>query len=218
MLSVWAYVRYVEESKLAGAKRRFFYVWSLVLFALGLMAKPMLVTLPFVLLLLDYWPLQRAPFSLVRLVVEKILFVLAAAAACVLTVIVAGHGGAVASMSRVPFASRLDNAVVSYARYVGKTFWPSHLAAFYPYQMHWMGWAIAGSAALLVMWSAARYGALSHGGGELVLVSGHAAAGQRIDSRRLLCDGGPVHLFVQCRPGRLSWSGGRAAGGGQRPR
>jgi len=135
----------------SAVKSNVFYLLSLVLFALGLMAKPMLVTLPFILLLLDFWPLQRRPFPHVRLLVEKIPFFILAAAACLLTVLVARHNEVLAPTSDIPVEERLANAVVSYARYIGKTFCPINLAVLYPYQKHWPVWEIAGSAALLAL-------------------------------------------------------------------
>src|SRR5271157_2887940 len=85
ILSVGAYVRYVEESAVKRPKSKTFYIGSVVLFALGLMAKPMLVTLPFILLLLDYWPLQRRQTPIAGLFVEKIPFFILAAASCAVT-------------------------------------------------------------------------------------------------------------------------------------
>jgi Flp pilus assembly protein TadD len=113
------------------------------LFALGLMAKPMLVTLPCVLLLLDFWPLGRlgpprgaAPVPADRwrdLVVEKLPLLALAAAAGVVTVLAQGARGAVQSVDLVPLGQRLGNALVSYAAYLGTTLWPVRLAAYYPH-------------------------------------------------------------------------------------
>jgi Flp pilus assembly protein TadD len=116
---------------------------ALFFFALGLMSKPMLVTLPFLMLLLDWWPLNRIsdfrfPISdLKRLLLEKIPFLALSAAACVVTFIVQQHGGAVATLVKVPMTGRLENAFVSFARYLGKTFWPVSLATPYPHPGHW---------------------------------------------------------------------------------
>jgi protein O-mannosyl-transferase len=144
MLTMWAYVRHVERPN--GAR----YWLTLGLYALGLMAKPMVVTLPFVLLLLDYWPLGRtrwaqsalggkttAPLS--RLLKEKLPFLALAAASCVTTVWAQHAGGAVVSLERLAVGDRVANAVVSYVRYMGKTVWPVGLAAFYPHQMWPLG-------------------------------------------------------------------------------
>jgi Mg2+/Co2+ transporter CorB len=117
-------------------------VLSLILFLLGLMSKPMLVTLPFLLLLLDFWPLRRLGWSqsgnhtvtIARLVFEKLPFFGLAAASSVVTYLVQQHGGAIYSNAASPLGPRIANALVSYASYVLKTVWPSHLAVFYPYQ------------------------------------------------------------------------------------
>lgn len=105
-------------------------------FALGLMAKPMLVTVPFVLLLLDHWPLERLPpltnrRQLVALISEKIPLFILSAISCVLTY-QAQRIDAVISLEQLPFPTRLGNALVSYATYLIKTFWPVDLAIFYP--------------------------------------------------------------------------------------
>jgi tetratricopeptide (TPR) repeat protein len=135
LLSLIAYVRYAE---LPSSSR---YAWTFITLALGLLAKPMLVTLPFVMLLLDYWPLRRFQlskasdqWSVVRgLVVEKIpLFVLVAASA-VVTAVAQSHAGAVRTFSDIPIALRLFNALVSYAKYLVLTFWSNNLAVYYPY-------------------------------------------------------------------------------------
>jgi tetratricopeptide (TPR) repeat protein len=125
LLTMWAYVAYVRRP---GRGR---YLPMLLLFALGLMAKPMLVTLPFVLLLLDFWPLQRG-LELPRLVKEKLPLFALAAISSVVTVLAQRHGGAVAGLERLPLGIRLTNAPASYLAYIGKMLWPVRLAAFYP--------------------------------------------------------------------------------------
>jgi Flp pilus assembly protein TadD len=120
-----------------------FYILSLFFFALGLMSKPMLVTLPLVLLLLDYWPLKRFTFrdSLFTIwprVSEKIPFFLLSAASCVITFIAQHQGGAVVGLTRLSVSLRVENAFVSYARYLGKTFWPAALANPYPHPEFWL--------------------------------------------------------------------------------
>jgi Flp pilus assembly protein TadD len=152
ILSIWAYTRWVEDSQRGTAKGRRFYVWSLVLFVLGLAAKPMLVTLPFVLLLLDYWPLQRRQTSFTASFVEKIPYFVAVVASCVVTYFVQLKGGALKSLASVPLGMRLQNVPVSYARYLGKTFWPAPLAIPYPI-VKWPAWAVAGAIALLLLLS-----------------------------------------------------------------
>jgi Flp pilus assembly protein TadD len=124
-LTMWAYVRYVENPKLK------WYLTALILFILGLMSKPMLVTLPFVLLLLDYWPLERK-FSK-TLIIEKIPFFLCSLASSVITFIVQRGSGAAVGIEWLSLASRINNAIVSYIMYIAKMFWPSRLAVLYPH-------------------------------------------------------------------------------------
>jgi protein O-mannosyl-transferase len=116
-----------------------FYWLALLLFALGLMSKPMVVTLPFVMLLLDYWPLQRFRTStLSRLTLEKWPFFLLSAAACVVTVLVQSRrsGDAVASLELIPLHYRICNALAAYGLYLLKLVWPVGLAVFYPLPEH----------------------------------------------------------------------------------
>ena len=191
MLTLLAYVRYAEVRRpkaeggglesgvlgpesgrgdAGGAPRALrFYALALVCFALGLMSKPMLVTLPFVLLLLDYWPLQRLSASsrhhsntpslhsvragAVRLVLEKVPFFLLAAASSVVTFLVQRRGGAVSTSLTV--AERIANALVSYVRYIGKTLWPENLSVLYPHPGHWPVWQVIASGALLLTITAA---------------------------------------------------------------
>jgi tetratricopeptide (TPR) repeat protein len=159
LLTLWAYVRYVET------RRSNAYSLVVIALALGLMAKPMLVTLPFVLLLLDAWPLARlAParhrgsrsasagssYALAAsLVVEKIPLLLLALGSSVITYIAQQRGGAVVSFTRLPLDTRVTNAFVSYVAYVRKTFWPSDLAAFYPRPGPIEVWRVGISIALL---------------------------------------------------------------------
>ncbi len=112
-----------------------------VLFVVGLMAKPMLVTLPFTLLLLDVWPLDRLPLrgawdwaAAKRLVVEKLPLFAISFAWCFVAVFTERHGGAVKSMQKFPPAGRVANAIHSYVDYIGKTIWPTGLSIFYPYR------------------------------------------------------------------------------------
>ncbi len=152
ILSIWAYIRFVEESGAGKAKGKTFYILSVVLFALGLAAKPMLVTLPFVLLLLDYWPLQRRQTPIAGLFVEKTPYFILAAASCMVTFFVQLQGGSVMPLARLPFGMRLANVPVACVRYVAKTFWPAHLAMAYP-MLKWPVWAVAGATVLLLLLS-----------------------------------------------------------------
>jgi len=159
LLTMWAYYWYTRQP---GISR---YLPVVLFFGLGLMAKPMLVTLPFILLLLDFWPLQRwkgvwssreaaSPLSLPPagriLLWEKIPLFALTAASSVVTFLVQRRWGAVASMEEHPFISRLSNALVSYAAYIVKMFWPSRLSALYPFQQDGLPlWQIAGSVLML---------------------------------------------------------------------
>jgi tetratricopeptide (TPR) repeat protein len=110
---------------------------ALFFFALGLMAKPMLVTLPFVMLLLDYWPLERfrvpgSAFQVRNLFREKIPFFVLAAASCVITFLAQHRGGMVVSLQEIPLLYRLENVPLAYLRYLFKMLWPAHLVIFYP--------------------------------------------------------------------------------------
>jgi Tfp pilus assembly protein PilF len=177
LLTLWAYARYarrvtgdtcqVTRTEAAAAAPdssrvtrhpSLFYGLALFFFALGLLSKPMLVTLPFVLLLLDYWPLERFKACsrfigvqgsrhtpsihqsinpLLRLVWEKIPFFALAAVSSVVTFVVQNHSGAVKMVQTLPLGARSGNALISYCRYLGKLFWPTDLAVFYPYPGHW---------------------------------------------------------------------------------
>ena len=142
MLTLGAYTGFVRALKTRPALAAGFFLLALLTFAFGLLSKPMLVTLPLALLLLDYWPLQRLKGTpLRRLVLEKLPFLLLSVAACVVTFLAQRHGGAVDAM--IPFGHRSANAILSVVRYLGKLFWPSDLAVFYPYPRHWPGWAVA---------------------------------------------------------------------------
>jgi protein O-mannosyl-transferase len=134
LLTTGAWLAYVKSKKPAP------YGLMLAFFALGLMAKPMLVTLPFTLLLLDFWPLRRLAFplrghsdDLKKLLWEKAPLFAMAAASGVVTIIAQRSGGAVAALSELPLGERAANAARSYAAYLGKAMWPSPLAAFYPH-------------------------------------------------------------------------------------
>ena len=112
------------------------YLAALLCFAFGLMSKPMLVTLPFLMLLLDYWPLQRLEFNTwVSRLIEKIPFFALAAASCLVTFEVQKHSGAVAGLDHFPLSDRVLNALASYAIYLRKMIWPADLAVFYSFSL-----------------------------------------------------------------------------------
>ena len=153
MLTLLMYVRYVEGQKAGARRAKMFYLATLISFALGLMSKGMLVTLPFVMLILDYWPLRRFPNetpaekqattkpsvtdSIGRLILEKLPFLLMAAGASVLVYVTQDKWGFVRSSQSYPLSSRIENAIVSYVRYLGKMVWPTQLTSSYPHPGHW---------------------------------------------------------------------------------
>jgi len=136
-LALWAYASYVRRPRVLP------YLSALALFALGLLAKPMLVTLPFVLFLIDYWPLNRfrknaeAPNETLRgrwgVLSEKIPFFVLSIVASVLTFVAQRSADAVPGVGIFGISTRIYNAIVSYAAYVGKSIWPSGLIPFYPH-------------------------------------------------------------------------------------
>lgn len=161
LLAMLAYVRFARSSMAeARVGKRFVSTEFLlvVLFtALGLMSKPMLVTLPFVLLLMDYWPLERmrSPRDLVPLALEKLpLFVLSAASAIV-TILAQAATGAIQSTEQLPVTTRVLNAVVSYAKYVAMLFYPVDLAVGYRYEVPIPAWQIAAAVTMLAAVTAA---------------------------------------------------------------
>jgi len=180
LLTLWLYAKYVRESgnrKSAEAKtearkaerpgaRRTFYWASLLCFALALMSKPMVVTLPCVLLLLDYWPLQRLdsvhPFSattgLSRLLLEKVPFFLLALIDSLITFSFQKSAGATQVIGQSTWPGRLANALTSYVRYLGDLLWPARLAIIYPHPARhyylsdqWPAWEVICAGALLVL-------------------------------------------------------------------
>jgi protein O-mannosyl-transferase len=160
LLTLIAYDRYARK----GGWCRYGLV--AVLFALGLMAKSQIVTLPFVLLLWDYWPTQRwgaasvpsdghsacTPRSFGYLAVEKLPLFALAAADSVVTVLAQRAGDSVRTLSEFPMALRLENVLLSYVRYLGKAFWPVRLAPLYPRPTSLLpGWQLLGVTALLLV-------------------------------------------------------------------
>jgi tetratricopeptide (TPR) repeat protein len=139
LLTVWAYVGWVQRGGVAR------YAAMALVFSLGLMSKPMLVTLPFTLLLLDVWPLRRLnlgacglPLRELRgLVVEKLPLFALVVGSSVVTAWVQHAGGAVSSLDQVPLSFRGTNALISYVRYLGILVWPVDLCVFYPLPSGW---------------------------------------------------------------------------------
>ena len=144
LLAIWSYTHYGRHRRVGS------YLLLVLFFILSLIAKPMLVTLPFGLLLLDYWPLRRfqsenlkKPSESTRqrnsqtspawLIVEKIPLLILSAASCAVTFYAQSTGGAVVSLALHPLQSRITNALAAYAAYIGKMFWPGNLAILYPH-------------------------------------------------------------------------------------
>jgi len=163
LLALHAYDRYARTGG------RYLYLSVNIFFVLGLMAKPQIVTLPFVLLLWDYWPLQRigagsagrglpapsTPRSFRYLVWEKLPLFILAAADSVVTVVAQRAGNTVRTFTEVSVQARLENVFISYVRYIGKALWPSRLAALYPRPGNSLpAWQVVGAVVLLLLISA----------------------------------------------------------------
>jgi len=158
MLTLWAYVRYCERP----AAFRYFLI--LIFFALGLMAKPMLITLPFILLLLDYWPLNRLNLdwadkknnmqfqtsSIFRLVLEKVPLFAITGLLVVVTFFAADKPGLLTSLDDLSLEARAANALVSYVSYIRKMVWPGDLAVFYPHPGTVPVWQVGGTGLLFI--------------------------------------------------------------------
>jgi tetratricopeptide (TPR) repeat protein len=157
LLALGAYGRYARHPSLRT------YAAVAALFVLGLAAKPMVITLPFVLLLLDYWPLARiqgwvkpspafptaqAPWP--RLVVEKLPLLVLSAASALITVIAQRSGNAFESLGGIRIYVRVENAIYSYAKYVVKVFWPVNMALFYPHPLNKLTFLEVGLSAILL--------------------------------------------------------------------
>jgi len=150
LLTMFCYWGYVKQP---GPVR---YLMVIVVFALGLMTKPMLVTLPFVLLLLDFWPLKRTDIRKVpgSILVEKIpLFVMALISAGI-TIKAAQSVGTIAGLATVTLTDRFQNVVLSYALYIRKMFLPFDLAVFYPFPKEFSFFSVTAAALLLIAVSA----------------------------------------------------------------
>ena len=165
MLTLLTYARYVERLNI------YRYVLALSVFVLGLMAKPMLVTLPFVLLILDFWPLKRfrypqsldrhqelpriakiksfKEFEIFPLILEKIPFIIFSGISVYISLLAAHHSRLVISFDEVSLYHRIANALISYVIYIGKMIWPRHLAVFYPFPDTVQLWEAAGAFLLL---------------------------------------------------------------------
>jgi len=145
LLTMWAYVRYTEAPKERGR-----YLLIVAFFVLGLMSKPMLVTLPVGLLILDFWPLNRLRSVPWRdLILEKVPLAVLAGVVAVATIITQQTAGAMATMGEMPLDRRLANVVRSYALYLWKTVWPTDLAVLYPFPESFPAVEVAAAAVVL---------------------------------------------------------------------
>jgi tetratricopeptide (TPR) repeat protein len=162
--TLWAYLAYVRRPRFGS------YLLVTFSFGLSLLAKPMAVTLPFALLLLDAWPLKRIPGLLeanvpakeapgadpkpsvrMKLVVEKLPLVAMSAASCIATYVAQEQGTAISGLVAFPLVLRLENMLISYVAYAGGMLWPVRLAALYPYPPSYPVWAMAGAALILAV-------------------------------------------------------------------
>jgi tetratricopeptide (TPR) repeat protein len=160
-LTLLIYSEYVAKLKPA------LYILSLISFVLGLMSKPMLVTLPIVMLLMDFWPLDRYRNKkqnlelrqhlgrLIALIKEKIPFFVCSLLSAVITIHAQNKGGAMKSFDVVPFQLRIENALIAYIKYLGKTLWPHDLAVLYPLSLSIPIWQVISSLVVLLLLSAA---------------------------------------------------------------
>ena len=150
-------------------RKRVFYVLSLFFFILGLMSKPMLVTLPLVMLMLDFWPLglyryeEREPefrevlTRIKKLIIEKIPFFACSLLSCLITMYSFGNTGALRKHDYTSFVLCLKNAVIAYVKYIGKTIWPQKLAIVYPFPLSIPLWEVIGSLSILLIISVASF-------------------------------------------------------------
>jgi len=186
MLALFLYARFAERPH---ARR---YASVMVAYCAALLAKPMAVTFPFVLVLLDLWPLRRFP-SLIQSVRDKVPMLVLSAAVSVVTFVVQRSGGAVMSVESVPLGLRTANAFVSYLAYLGQMIRPAKLAVFYPYPAEIPAWEAMGAVAIVIgvsvlVWRARRYPYLATGWfwylGTLLPVIGFLQVGEQARADR----------------------------------
>jgi tetratricopeptide (TPR) repeat protein len=160
-LTLIFYAEYVERRKIS------LYILALFSFVLGLMSKPMLVTLPIVMLLMDFWPLGRFRCGeqgpglrqfinrALPLIKEKLPFFLCSFFSALITIYAQQKGGAIANLAAAPFQLRFENALVAYVKYIGKTIWPHDLAVLYPFPSSIPLWQVISSLFIMLLVSAA---------------------------------------------------------------
>ena len=151
LLTMWAYLAYARN----GRQLRWYFL-TLTLFAVGLLAKPMLVTLPFVLILMDYWVLGRLKNfrDLSKILFEKVPLLILSIIISIVTIFAQRSAGSIQNFENLALETRLINAAVSYAKYILIMFFPANLTVWYPYQFKFEWWQIVGSVALLIAVSA----------------------------------------------------------------
>lgn len=164
LLTMFAYLKFVKDetpgepgenlsskSSLFRIPASKYYLLTLLLFALGLMAKPMLVTLPFVLILMDFWALERLKNfkDIIPLAIEKLPLFALSIASGIITILAQRSGGAVQTLEMLPFSTRFQNAIISYAKYIVMLFYPVNLSVWYPYEKSISVLEITGSFILL---------------------------------------------------------------------
>jgi tetratricopeptide (TPR) repeat protein len=157
LLALWTYARYAEESKMQGGRKKLFYGLTLLFFACGMMSKSMLVTFPCLLLLLDYWPLERWRLkSKWSLALEKAPFFLLVVPVSIAAYFAQKAGGQF--MLHFPVSFRLETALMGYARYLGKMFWPTNFSVLYPYPDFWPASQLLFAAVLIAGVSVLAFG------------------------------------------------------------
>jgi tetratricopeptide (TPR) repeat protein len=156
LLAMWTYAHFAEASRTPGGRPKLFYGLTLLFFAFGLMSKSMLVTFPCLLLLLDFWPLERwRRKDKWRLLLEKVPFFLLIVPVGIVVYFAQKAGGQF--LLRFPLDFRLETALMGYARYLGKMFWPTNLSVLYPYPDHWSASELLLAAAMILGASIAAF-------------------------------------------------------------
>ncbi|MBC2717393.1 MAG: tetratricopeptide repeat protein [Desulfobacteraceae bacterium] len=170
MLTMWSYVSYARRPSF------YRYVWVMLFFVFGLLSKSMLVTLPCVLLLMDFWPLNRIQFyppaspgsdhrkpAVIQLILEKIPLFVFAALSSAATFYAQKQGGAVVALESIPLNVRIANSLVAYVRYIEKMVYPINLGVIYPHERMFPWWEISGAGLVLLiitflsLWALKKY-------------------------------------------------------------
>jgi len=162
-LTLLCYVKFIDERKIT------LYLFTLLSFMIGLMCKPMLVTLPVIMLLLDYWPLNRYSIDeynncryglnakAISIMQEKIPFFFCSVLSIIVTIYAQSKGGAIKNVDLMPIGFRIQNALIAYVKYISKTLWPHDLAVLYPIPSSFLLWQVIGSLFILILFSGAAF-------------------------------------------------------------